>query len=524
MTYDAVIVGAGFSGALLGRILARGGWRVLLVDRQRHPRFALGESTTPLANLSLERLGRRYDLPELVALAAHGRWKRAFPDVTCGLKRGFSFYAHRPGRRWKSDATNEHRLLVAASPDDEIADSHWLRAEVDRLFATLAVSDGAELLEGVEIDSIEGEAGRWSVSLRDGMRARSVLGRLLIDASGAGGAVVRRLGIGPGPRLKTASGLVYGHFRNVAPLESVLSAACRRQAPYAEEHAAVHHLLEEGWMYSLRFDDDRVSAGLLVDESGRAGRSEVAESTGAGRCWDEILSRYPTLRDLFRSAEPLREIASLSAVQRRLATAHGAGWAALPHTFGFVDPLFSTGIAWSLRGVERLADLLGSRSPLDRSIVDGRLFEEYSWLLAREIDQVDRLVSTAYGVRDRFDLFASHCLLYFAVVSFAEARERLCDIEKPWWEGLLGADVPEREALFTESSRRLRDVRGGRLSGFGYRSWVARAIEPIDVAGLDRPPYPNVYPVNLETLLERGGKLGLDRASIESALPRLRGG
>ena len=57
--FDVAIVGSGFAGSLLARLLARRGLAVALVERGQHPRFALGESSTPLAALALERLARR---------------------------------------------------------------------------------------------------------------------------------------------------------------------------------------------------------------------------------------------------------------------------------------------------------------------------------------------------------------------------------------------------------------------------------------------------------------------------------
>ena len=56
-TCEVAIVGSGFAGSLLARILAVLGYDVVLLERGRHPRFAIGESSTPLANLSLERIG-----------------------------------------------------------------------------------------------------------------------------------------------------------------------------------------------------------------------------------------------------------------------------------------------------------------------------------------------------------------------------------------------------------------------------------------------------------------------------------
>src|SRR5688500_5700507 len=60
---DVAVVGAGFAGALAALALRQQGRTVALVERGRHPRFAIGESTTPLTNLLLEELADRYGLP-----------------------------------------------------------------------------------------------------------------------------------------------------------------------------------------------------------------------------------------------------------------------------------------------------------------------------------------------------------------------------------------------------------------------------------------------------------------------------
>ena len=53
---EIAIVGSGFAGSLMARVLATIGYDVVLLERGTHPRFAIGESSTPLASLSLERL------------------------------------------------------------------------------------------------------------------------------------------------------------------------------------------------------------------------------------------------------------------------------------------------------------------------------------------------------------------------------------------------------------------------------------------------------------------------------------
>src|SRR5437870_6597039 len=125
------IIGSGFAGSLRARVLAVQGHDVVLLERGTHPRFAIGESSTPLANLSLERLARRYHLEDCHQLAAHGRWLEHLPDVRRGLKRGFTFYRHQRGKAFANRGLESERLLVAASPNDAVADTHWLRADVD---------------------------------------------------------------------------------------------------------------------------------------------------------------------------------------------------------------------------------------------------------------------------------------------------------------------------------------------------------------------------------------------------------
>ncbi|MBC8114703.1 MAG: NAD(P)-binding protein, partial [Candidatus Saccharimonas sp.] len=85
---DIAVIGAGFSGSLTALLLKQIGLKPVLIDRGSHPRFAVGESSTPMANLILEDLARRYDLPRLAPLSNYASWKRTYPDIVCGLKRG----------------------------------------------------------------------------------------------------------------------------------------------------------------------------------------------------------------------------------------------------------------------------------------------------------------------------------------------------------------------------------------------------------------------------------------------------
>ena len=84
---DIAIVGAGFGGSLMAMVARRLGRSVVLIERGKHPRFAIGESSTPLANLFLQQIAEEHDLPQLLPFRRWGEWQREYPKIGCGLKR-----------------------------------------------------------------------------------------------------------------------------------------------------------------------------------------------------------------------------------------------------------------------------------------------------------------------------------------------------------------------------------------------------------------------------------------------------
>src|SRR5271163_4136636 len=149
--YDIAVVGSGFAGSLMAMIASRLGRSVVLVDKGKHPRVVIGESSTPLTNLLLEELTVRYNLPSLSPLAKWGSWQRTYPDVACGLKRGFTFYHHDLGKPQTSPPDRSRQLLVAASPNNQIADTHWYRADFDHLLVRQAQEIGVDYFDETQL-------------------------------------------------------------------------------------------------------------------------------------------------------------------------------------------------------------------------------------------------------------------------------------------------------------------------------------------------------------------------------------
>ena len=73
-------------------LLNKIGIKTLILDKSSHPRFAIGESSTPIGNMILSDLADRYNLPELKPLATFGTWRDTYPNLVNGRKRGFSYF------------------------------------------------------------------------------------------------------------------------------------------------------------------------------------------------------------------------------------------------------------------------------------------------------------------------------------------------------------------------------------------------------------------------------------------------
>jgi len=189
---DIAIIGSGFAGSLMAMIARKLGFSVLLIERGNHPRFAIGESSTPLANLLLEEIARKYSLPALLPLCKWGSWQRSYPGIACGLKRGFTFLHHLHGSQFVAD--RRHELLVAASPCDEIADTHWYRPDFDAFLVGQAQALGVDYMDNARACLTSVDNGVALEVIRAGSR-HTVHAEFLVDASGPRGFMHQALGL-----------------------------------------------------------------------------------------------------------------------------------------------------------------------------------------------------------------------------------------------------------------------------------------------------------------------------------------
>lgn len=440
----ALVVGSGFAGSLMAWVLAKAGREVVLVDRGTHPRFAIGESSTPTADFLLAYLAQRWGLSELAPLAAFGTWQSHVPQLGCGLKRGFSYFGHSEGQVYCDDAQHSHSLLVAASASDAWSDTHWLRADVDAWFASQAVSSGARLHEQTEIQGANWDASsnRWDIALQTNEGAISrVQCQWLIDASGHGRATERWCGHREeSDWMRTRSSALYGHFEGVASFSALYEAQFSNGPEiFNADDAAQHHLARNGWFWMLRFLGGRTSVGFVNAFPGEQ-PSPPHQSHALRQKWDALTQRYPSVARLLaearlidpRDGEQRPVLHYVHRMSRCRSHACGKGWVCLPVAAGFVDPLHSFGIAHSLSGIVRIAEgLLGS------STQQRQWLETYSQDVRREIDWFDLLISGSYRGLPSDRRFMAYAAFYFAAAIAFE--KQMASDPSHWPTGYMSA-------------------------------------------------------------------------------------
>jgi FADH2 O2-dependent halogenase len=472
---------------------------VLMVERGKHPRFAIGESSTPFANLLLEKLAEDFDFPFLRELSEWGSWQNKHPGIASGLKRGFTFFHHRFGERMNFDDRST-QLLVAASPNDTVADTHWYRPEFDEFHVRKAQELGVDYMDETRIDSISASGGQWRIGLSRNGIGREVVADFLIDASGSNSILAEYFQI---PReafpLMPKTAGVWAHFRDVKRMDDFAKEGRAGVPPYPIDDAAVHHVFEGGWIWMLRFNNGITSAGAVFRTN-----CEFVAATAEGT-WQNLLNGLPAVKELFEGSSKLTPTYSSQEISFRRGRIAGKNWAMLPSAAGFVDPLLSTGFALNLLGIDRLATAIREME------FQAKGFEQQTMA---ELEAVADLVSALYAKMNSPEEFNLLTLLYFAALSFTETAWRLGKREIA--SGFLLSNLKgfSRElAVMCDHAREGKAV---------TREAIGNVIQPFDIAGLTDWSRRNWYPVDMRDLMCNAEKLQASREDLHVLFRKLK--
>lgn len=491
-TYDYLIAGSGFAGSITAMALANSGFRVCLLEKKQHPRFAIGESSTPIADMILRDLSETYNLPFLKKLSRYGEWQKNYPGVICGLKRGFSYYNHQPGKEFESDPFHSNELLVAASVNDHNSDTNWLRSDVDHFLIRQTEETGVVYYDNTTVKQADRVANEniWLVSARRHSDTMQLKCRWIIDATGSPVFSETFLGAkSSAAGFSTNSRAVYTHFDKADLWKEHLDKRdfVTHDYPYNPDNSALHHIIDEGWVWMLRFNNNLLSAGLLFD----CNKNDFPKSASPETVWNSVIQKYPSLANIFSDAavakQPGRFLKS-ARLQRKLDKIYGDGWIALNHTSGFADPLHSTGIAHTLSGIEKVLKICTA----DTDETDRRNYlkkMEQDFFL--ELSFLDTLIFICYQSTGNFQLFKAAVMLYFvASIKYESSR-----LKGKTPETFLCAGDFELQKLAKKIEREVSSFSAGtsELNVHELVSKIRNWISPFNFAGLMDPEKKSMY-------------------------------
>ena len=360
-TYDVIILGSGLGGSLLATVLAKQGVKTLVLEKGQHPRFAIGESTTPTATLMFKTIGERFDIPEIAQLGNFWSASTNYGN-SLGIKHAFSFLTHEQGKLQDPRKANQLPTLSALG-----SDMHLFRQDSDAAMVNVAISYGADVLQNTEVVDFELDALPVRLKTSDG---QSYAGQFLVDASGFGSPVVRKLGLRDQVCRydKTRSRTIFTHLVNVANYDELVPPR-EHGFRFPTHQGTTHHLFEGGWCWVIPFNNHRrstnracsVGLNLSCDVYPAQNRPHAEQEF-----W-QIVNQYPSIKRHFQHARPIQPWIGTDRMQFSCRETVGEHWVLMPHAAGFIDPLFSAGLPQTLSAVYELGRMLAEgRRPCDK--------------------------------------------------------------------------------------------------------------------------------------------------------------
>lgn len=346
--YDVAIIGGGPAGSSAAILLAQKGRKVVVLEREKFPRFHIGESLLPYSMGAFDRLGIREKLE------VSGFPKFGGEIATADKERAVKFY-------FKDGFQLRHQQAFQVK-----------RADFDQMLLDRARECGAEVREEVSVEKVDLQADGVTLRLAEG----EVRAKYVIDGSGRQSVLGRQLGLKHDyAHLKKFS--CYAHYDHVQRDEGIDAGLTR--LVQARGH----------WFWLIPLTETRTSIGVVMDTADFRARKATPEAVLAA-----ALEESPLMRERMARAERVTPVHSAGDYSYRNKQLAGDRWLLAGDAAGFIDPIFSTGVFLALESGEQCANALDTvlRSSGKRRGV----FRRYERAMHRTMDVYLRFVTAWY--------------------------------------------------------------------------------------------------------------------------------
>ena len=325
--YDTIVIGGGPAGSTVATLVAEQGHRVLLLERTSTPQFKIGESLIPATYWTFKRLGMLEKLR-----ASH------FPQ-----KYSVQFYS-------RSGKASNPFYFFQTNPHDSAVTWQVLRSEFDQMLLDNAKEKGVEIRRGIGVREVlfEGDTATGVVTQNvDGTR-ETLHATVIVDSTGQRSLIGRQLHLNTTePNLKMAS--LFTHY-----------AGGHRDGGIDEGATLILHTEEkDSWFWSIPLPYNRTSIGVVGElDYLLQNRRDADGKLNFQKIFTEELAKCAPLQQRLEGANQLFPIQSTKDFSYRASRIAGNNWVLVGDAFGFLDPVYSTGLFLALKSGEMAADVI----------------------------------------------------------------------------------------------------------------------------------------------------------------------
>ena len=351
--YDVAIIGGGPAGSTAAALLALASRRVIVFEREKFPRFHIGESLLPFSMKAFTRLG----LHEKFSRA--GFMKKFGGEIVGACSESGTKFYFKDGYRSQTD----HAYQVT-------------RGDFDKVLLDHAVECGAEVHEETSVDQVEFSNDEVELGIKCNGSFHSIRARYVIDASGRTSVLGRKFKI-----KKTYDHLqklsIFAHYDGVWRAEGI------------DGTLTVLIRAIDRWFWLIPLSAERTSVGVVLDSEAFRNSKLRAEDF-----LEQALSEQPIIAKRMTDARRVSQVYVEADFSYRSARLHGDRWLLAGDAAGFIDPIFSSGVFLAVFSGELCADVLNE--VLDHPRKARRLFAGYERAVNRAMDIYLRFVNAWY--------------------------------------------------------------------------------------------------------------------------------